>query len=177
VSDVSIGFGPISGVSGAAQELLLHFGHQPQDHPDIVAELEQGLGEAALDLAHEVLPRHGLSVTGPSVSSQDTPPAPRPARTWKRGLTPAYPQQVARVAKLVLAKRFAANSFVMRHLHLGFSETEACLNILESWGVVGPREGSKARRILVEESETDAIVSALTEVLPSVSTDTDGRGR
>lgn len=115
---------------------------------------------------------------GSGVSSPDTPPAPRPARVWREGdpvgdlLNP-----VIRVARLVVTEEFAATSFVQRKLDLGWRLAENCLLLLETWGVVDPTSGSKARRVRgVPMSELDDLIAALTassEVV--VPTDTDGR--
>ncbi|MFD1145936.1 hypothetical protein [Saccharothrix hoggarensis] len=57
-----IGFGPISGLSGVAEELMLTLGHDPDDHPELRAELEQAIGEETLNLGRQILAEHGLVV-------------------------------------------------------------------------------------------------------------------
>jgi hypothetical protein len=66
--------GPISGLSGVAGELMRHLGHDPADHPAVLIELEQAIGEEMLDTGREVLTGHGLTprdAYDPSVSLAD----------------------------------------------------------------------------------------------------------
>lgn len=55
-----IGMGPISGVRSVSDELMRHFGVDPEEHPEVARELERLLGDESLDIGREVLATHGL---------------------------------------------------------------------------------------------------------------------
>ncbi len=60
--DMYVAMGPITGMNGVAKELMRHLGYDPADHPDILAELEQTIGEETLDLGKAILAEHGFPV-------------------------------------------------------------------------------------------------------------------
>lgn len=53
----SDGLGSTSDLAGG---LMLHFGIAPTDHREVLAELDQEIGDLLLDLGRDVLRRHGL---------------------------------------------------------------------------------------------------------------------
>ena len=57
-----IAVGPLTGLSGVADELLLHLGYQPAEQPAVRAAIETAIGGELLDLGRAILAEHGLPV-------------------------------------------------------------------------------------------------------------------
>jgi hypothetical protein len=57
--------GPVSGLSGVALELILHLGVNPDDHPGLLIEVEQAIGEETLALGRAMLAERGISTGEP----------------------------------------------------------------------------------------------------------------